>query len=433
MALGMLDLTQRAELESRRTRVLKRRRIITLASLGIAVLLVVFLGLYQFTDVIFRLSPNLESSSPSGDWAMFRHDLGHTGRTGPATDLPRGNLKWTFTTGSAVHSSPAVVNGIVYIGSRDGNLYALDAATGAQRWAFKTGSWVESSPVVVNGVVYFGSNDGHLYAADAATGRKLWAFDSHYSVRSAPAVADGVVYIGSDDYAVYGIDAATGRQLWSFETGNLVPSSPIVTGGVVVIGSMDGICYTLNAKNGRVRLEFDTRSPVVSSPAVKGGVAYFANSGGNVYAIDIQAKNWPFENKLKVFWQALYIYGAAPKPPDPSGFIWTLHLKDKSNSSPAWLGDTLYLGSGNKLMAIDLNTRETKWTFASGGLIVSSPAVTDTVVYVGSQDGRLYAVDRATGARLWDGLTGDSVTSSPAVAGGMVFVGSEDGKVYAFD
>jgi outer membrane protein assembly factor BamB len=73
-------------------------------------------------------------------------------------------LLWSYTTGSEVHSSPAVANGVVYIGSADHNLYALNASTGAKLWSYTTGSEVYSSPVVVNGMVYVGSLDHKVYA-----------------------------------------------------------------------------------------------------------------------------------------------------------------------------------------------------------------------------------------------------------------------------
>ena len=61
-------------------------------------------------------------------------------------------------------SSPAVANGVVYVGSEDNNVYALNAKTGAKLWSYSTGSFVESSPAVANGVVYVGSDDGKVYA-----------------------------------------------------------------------------------------------------------------------------------------------------------------------------------------------------------------------------------------------------------------------------
>jgi outer membrane protein assembly factor BamB len=83
-------------------------------------------------------------------------------------------LAWKFTTGGVVWSSPAVVNGVVYVGSLDNNTYALNATTGAQLWNYTTGNNVESSPAVVNGVVYVGcwTPDNNVYAignAAAAT------------------------------------------------------------------------------------------------------------------------------------------------------------------------------------------------------------------------------------------------------------------------
>jgi len=82
---------------------------------------------------------------------------------------------WQYNTGiqNMVHSSPAVANGVVYVGSGDtgaythhryGNVYALDAKTGAKLWSYTTPNLVTSSPAVANGVVYVGSDDGNVYA-----------------------------------------------------------------------------------------------------------------------------------------------------------------------------------------------------------------------------------------------------------------------------
>jgi eukaryotic-like serine/threonine-protein kinase len=102
------------------------------------------------------------------------------------------NLKWSYATGFYVGSSPAVVNGVVYVGSDDGNVYALNASTGAKLWSYGTGNYVDSSPAVVNGVVYVGSQDGNVYALNASTGAKLWSYTGS-EVQSSPAVANGMV------------------------------------------------------------------------------------------------------------------------------------------------------------------------------------------------------------------------------------------------
>jgi len=73
-------------------------------------------------------------------------------------------LKWSYTTGNQVYSSPAVANGVVYVGSVDHKVYARNAKTGALLWSYTTGTVEYSSPAVSNGVVYLGSYDHNLYA-----------------------------------------------------------------------------------------------------------------------------------------------------------------------------------------------------------------------------------------------------------------------------
>ncbi len=73
-------------------------------------------------------------------------------------------------------SSPAVVKDVVYFGSGDGNVYALDAATGAVNWKFHTGDVVHASPAIANGTLFVGSWDSYFYALDAATGKEKWRF-----------------------------------------------------------------------------------------------------------------------------------------------------------------------------------------------------------------------------------------------------------------
>jgi len=82
--------------------------------------------------------------------------------------LQTGKVLWTFETGKANRSSPAIAagSGLVYFGSRDGKLYALDVKTGDKAWEFATGGPVDSSPWPADGVIYVGSDDGHLYALE---------------------------------------------------------------------------------------------------------------------------------------------------------------------------------------------------------------------------------------------------------------------------
>ena len=197
----------------------------------------------------------------SQDAPMFRANPARTGvfpSDGPTT---LNELVWMFKTDGGVISSPAVVDGVVYVGSvvvgsgdvrsGDGWLYALDAGTGQEKWRFnfKTDAtvegWVTSSPAVADGVVYVGSEDGRLYALDAGTGQEKWSFQTDGVVNSSPAVAGSMVYVGSGDGRLYALDARTGQEKWRFKTDGAVNSSPAVAGGMVYFGSADGYLYAV--------------------------------------------------------------------------------------------------------------------------------------------------------------------------------------------
>ena len=117
-----------------------------------------------------------------------------------------GDQQWAFETGRAVSSSPTVVDGTVFVGSDDDNLYAVDTETGQEQWAFETGGAV-SSPTVVDGTVFVGSYYDNLYAVDAETGSEEWAFETGGSVYSSPTVVGGTVFVGSHDNNLYAVDA----------------------------------------------------------------------------------------------------------------------------------------------------------------------------------------------------------------------------------
>jgi outer membrane protein assembly factor BamB len=115
-----------------------------------------------------------------------------------------------------VYSTPTAVDGTVYVGSSDGDLYALDAGTGSVDWQRDLGRTVESSPAVVDGTVYVGSSHsgrgGGVYALDAERGTVDWSHEAS-TVHGSPAVVDGTVYVGSSTGHVYALapDETEGR------------------------------------------------------------------------------------------------------------------------------------------------------------------------------------------------------------------------------
>lgn len=342
-------------------------------------------------------------------------------------------IAWTFQTEGEVWSSPTVVDGVVYFGSDDSKLYALDAVSGEKQWEFSAGDMIRSHPAIVDGVVYFSSDDGYLYAVDAESGAEVWKADigvefvgklrernllrSQWDyLQSSPTVADGVVYVGSIYLRLYAIDANSGQQLWEAKMGSPVRSSPAVASGLVVVGSGDGKVYAFDTATGAEKWAFTTGAEVIPSPTIVDGVVYIGSRSTFLYALDLESG--------EEIWRFSY------------GISWV-------ESTAAYVDNVLYVGSSDatRLYAINTENGEKIWEFPTQGYAWCSPAMVDGVVYIGSihlTGGLFYAVDAATGTEIWSMDPGKAlvynysgVVSSPAVSKGLVYFGSLDGKLYA--
>ena len=201
-------------------------------------------------------------------------------------DAATGKVLWRYATGGRVRSSPTVADGVVYVGSFDGHLYALDAARGTLRWKFATqgvtiepegGGYdrrsVQSSPAVTADLVVVGCRDGRLYAVDRSTGKERWNFDHQISwVVGSPAIVGGRAIVGSSDGRfVHAVDLATGKEAWRTRTDSNALPSPAVAGDVVVSGDASGNILGFDRATGRELWRVATGEAIHSSPLVREG------------------------------------------------------------------------------------------------------------------------------------------------------------------
>jgi outer membrane protein assembly factor BamB len=324
-----------------------------------------------------------------------------------AIDRESGEERWRFEAGSPIQSSPAADGNLVYFGDRANVFYALDRGNGRLKWRVETGNdypwewghegwdYFTSSPAVVGGLVIVGSGDGHVIAFEAESGVERWRVATEGRVRASPAVANGVVYVGSADGFLYAIALESGERRWKFETEGAsfssaefgfdrktIQSSPAVADGVVYFGSRDGKLYAVDATSGELRWRHDNTTPwVISSPALYEGSVFVGTSDGLfLHAVDMKSGEeiWRFATDERVF------------------------------SSPSVSGSSLYVGvHSRRLLALDVATGSVAWELRLGGPVMSSPVLYDDRIYVGSDDGKLYSVRLVSGppprrAVYWD-------------------------------
>ncbi len=346
-------------------------------------------------------------------WTMFRHDLNHTGVSDLAGPITNHTL-WNFATGAQVYGSSAVVEGFVYFGSYDRNVYCLRASNGSLVWSYAMPYTIFSSPAVVDGRVYIGAGEGgtngRVLCLNATTGGWIWEIatsgaDARLAgVYSSPAVADGRVYVGCNNGVVYCLNSTTGATIWTEPASGSIVSSPAVVDALVYVGANDGWVYCRNASNGSQVWRYHAGNGVISSPALMGSRIYVGSFDGRVYCLDATA-------------------GAQ---------IWNFTTGGIIDSSPAVVDGRVYVGSydGN-LYCLNATLGTLVWSYATGAAIwASSPAIAGGLVYVGSNDTRLYCLNATSGSPVWSYRTGGGVVSSPTVVS-AVYVGSGDGSMYA--
>ena len=313
-----------------------------------------------------------------------------------------GNLDliWNFPL-PIFSGDPVVVNGVVYFGSDDHNVYAVNAITGAQVWSFATGSSVEDSPMVANGVAYVGSGDGALYALNATTGAKIWSYQTGGFITSSPLVVNNTVLFGSHDQSFYALNAKTGAKVWSVPTKGLILGSPAVAGNVVYFGSDDHNVYALNTATGAELWAFSTGNLVQGSPTIGNGVVYIGSADANFYALNSTT----------------------------GAMLWSVPLA-ANFSSPAFANNTVYVGANSTLYALSAFSGAILWSQPFPGFVQSVSAA-NGVVY-SSTDQTVYAFNGTTGSILWSYTIGGPVSSSPTIVNGQVFLGSFSTGVYCF-
>lgn len=307
-------------------------------------------------------------------------------------------------------SGVTAYNEILYLGSVDGKVMAVDPAARKEALPFpsSTTEWsfaytvpskgiscgsssvpiaIYGTPAVIDGSVYIGIYNGKVFMiSPEARSQNLdfpqarsgeWAYpkgdDVIERIVGSPVVADGTVYVCCSDGRVYALDTTYGDEKWKSEPlGYKLWVTPVLREQTLYVSAFDGHIYALSAKDGSLL-------------------------------------PWDFESEV--------------------GFV----------SSPVLYDDTIFVGSFDRnLCAIKIGDNKPLWTFPSGDWFWGTPVVKDGVVYAGCLDGNVYALDSKTGNVLWEFDTknyieDDRIVSSPVFVDDLLVVACDSGEVYVIN
>jgi outer membrane protein assembly factor BamB/Tol biopolymer transport system component len=256
-------------------------------------------------------------------------------------------------------SIPVIANGVLYIGSADGAIYAIDPNTGEIKWRFQAGENLPPAstlPTVINRRGLSGIFDV-LAAQDAqlAQGRKM--------ILMTPAVKDGTVYVASEDHSFYAIDAATGQKKWSYALGFTAAAStayktsaPLLINDGVYFATDQGL-YALDAYTGQKKWLFEIPGQRArNSPVLDNGLILLTTMStripmkGLLYAVD------PESGKAK--WVVSIDNGNDISAPIPAKNVVFFSVGESVIEKGGTVRNTK-----ETLYAVNLNDGQTKWRF----------------------------------------------------------------------
>jgi outer membrane protein assembly factor BamB len=372
-----------------------------------------------------------ESAAPN-TVLMFRGNPRHTFYgTGPISEKPK--LLWKAQlgqfhgvkadgteqdwSGTGWTGHPVRWGKRVYVGAVDTHFYCFHADTGKVIWRLDGGRMFKGSCCFYKGRLYMGNVDNNIRCLDARNGKVLWKYDTKRDCDSSPCVSGGKLYIGGEDGKLKCFDPETGSLHWIIEQGEGkgappgsggIEGSPAVADGEVYVGHYDGYLLCVDAQSGAEKWRAQTGADTDVSPVVVDELVYTAAETEAPY---LRCFDRTKKGKL----------------------VWELDNKKGWWSTPAVVGDRLYVGGNDAVMyCLDAKSGKQIWTFKAQQAIWSSPCVVDGKVIFGSYDPNYYMLDADKGSLIWSYKMGQRTHSTACIVAGKIYVGSANGYFHCF-
>jgi outer membrane protein assembly factor BamB len=308
------------------------------------------------------------------------------------TFLPAGEHEGVLYWSPVALGEDLAFVGFAAPGSGVAGLYAFDPEACQEQWpqacnelwSYPAESLMQPAPVYADGVVYFGSDDGKLYAVDVETRgvKPGWPFEAEDAIWGSPLVAEGRVYLAAMDHHVYALDAEDGQEMWKTRVGGAMAAQPILDAarGVLYSGAFDGKLHAIDADSGETveGFEFQAENWLWSTALLVDETLYTTSLDGRLYALDpvSGARLWSYPGESE-------------------------DAEDILRAGPVEAGDFIAIaGESGTVAAVKDAQQQWSWSSSTApptGAIYTAPVVENGTVYVVLRNGDVQALDAETG------------------------------------
>jgi outer membrane protein assembly factor BamB len=355
---------------------------------------------------------NAPTAATAKSWPVARGDALGSGQS-PVALPAKPQVLWKFAVAKgAVEATPAIADGVVFIGDMQEKLYALKlhagGATGEKLWEYPGELGFPAPPAVRDGKVYVGDGGGMFYCLSANDGSLIWKQPTESEIIAGANFWNDKVLVGSQDSKLYCFDAAKGDVAWTLQIENQIRSFSTIVDDRCFVMQCDGKLHVVDLHEGKIVASVPIGGAnTTSSPAVLGDRLYFGTEEGSVVCVDYK--------KAEIAWTET----------DKGGNAF--------RSSPAVAEGIVVIGSrGRRVNALNPETGKELWSFAAKNKVDASPVLLGDRVLIGAADGRIYLLDRKTGKETWQYQCQGGIVAGAAVADGRFVVGTDRGVVYCF-
>lgn len=378
----------------------------------------------------------METISASGDWATYAMTPMHQ-RLVEKTASLKGKIRWSWDQSQMASSSPAVKDGILYVGG-DGRFVAINAATGNIIWTYPVIGPVSSSPAVAGDLVFLGLLDGRIIALNRHSGNLQWQYRTGNFVGCSPTVVNGLLYIGSSDGRLYAMDAKLGTPVWSVPINGDIVHAPAVGDDIVYTAAQSHKLYSLSARTGARRLEFMLPRGIIDAAVVTRDIVYVVTEDGRLTALKHKTRQKPWTHSVNAIWTQLWLMGVpVPRPPLQPGTLWRRVPEDRESrflASPAVGNGRLYGGDNRgRFYALDAQTGKFLWQVELGSVITTAPLLIGDTVYFGTKAGVIHGAHIKDGSPRWKFHIGKPLKGDLVYAADLLFARTTDGTLHAIE